>query len=141
MLTGSHMQVAGGWSQQTLNKVYAQLPAADGLAQRAGFTGRNTFMCYHMLLDPAAFTEDPAMVPSIFAGVEDLLPELQQVHGQHQALPCTAPETRPAMNRFSDLSEYQRSRIARQACCCDIELHLLLRTSHKFVAIDVARRS
>lgn len=73
------MQAAGGWGPQVVNKAYASMPAGDALANKAGFSSRDTVMVWHYILDPARIPEFQPMMEQLYQGVEAMLAELQQV--------------------------------------------------------------
>ena len=82
------LQISGGWNQQTVVQVYAQMPTGDCLAQRGRFSNRNTAMFFHTLLDPSELPEFKGMVLSVFPEAEATLQQVQQVclHS-----PCPGP--------------------------------------------------
>lgn len=70
---------AGHWNAVCRDQVYANMPAADTLAQLAGFNNAKDYMVFEALLDPAEIPYFHPMWASIFPGVEDTLAELVKV--------------------------------------------------------------
>lgn len=73
------IRVAGGWTTGVEVRVYAQMPTADAIAQRAGFSSQNLYMILHLILDPTTMPEFRGMTRILWDEVEDMLSEMEEV--------------------------------------------------------------